>query len=353
MRNLLIFVTTLLLITVSSSAAAVKVKSIYQAQIPVGSQSAADKAKAAQQGLIQVLIKVSGNGQIMEKNPVLKNSLSQAEKLAQEYRYSAPSSDDKGAPYILNIRYDAAGVNHILQDSGTPTWGMNRPLILVWLAFEGPNQSPDIVDSTTPNLQTLLRNTAKLRGLPVILPTMDVTDLGQVSANDILAKSVTKLQAASQRYNSDAILIGHLMQVNDDYTSQWRLIMGDDQWNWDFKGKSTQDILTQVMNNIADTLSGRYATVVTNSVQSELTLKVAGIKRQGDLMELMKYLQHLTPVAEVQLVSVTGSDIVLNISLRGSKDSFVQALALGKNLTLTSKETQNDEDALSYQWSTQ
>lgn len=349
MRNLSIYVTTLLLMLVSPWAQAVRVNSIYLAEVPVLSQSSQEKTKAAQLGLAQVLIKVSGNSQIVDSNPVLKAELNQAEKLAQEYSYSTPANATKAKPHLLTIRYDVAGVNHLLQESGAPTWGLNRPLILVWLAFEGPNHSPDIVDSSVEDMQAAIKHSAKQRGLPVMLPVMDVTDLGLVSVNDVMNKSIPALQAASQRYNGDALLIGHVMQVNEDFTSQWRLVIGTDQWNWTFKGKTLDDVLTAVMNNIADTMVARYASVMSTTVQSELTMKVSGVKQQADLLQLMRYLQHLTPVADVQLVSVTGSDIVLNISLRGTKQSFIQAVALGKNLQSPAKVDASD-DVLVYQW---
>ncbi|MDR3477753.1 MAG: DUF2066 domain-containing protein [Gammaproteobacteria bacterium] len=349
MRNLSIIVTTLLLMLVSPWAQAVRVNSIYQAEVPVQSQSPQEKSRAAQVGLVQVLIKVSGNSQIVDSNPALKAELSQADKLAQEYSYTTPTTGTKSKLHILTIRYDVLGVNRLLQESGAPTWGQNRPLILVWLAFEGPNHSPDIVDSSVEEMQAAIKHSAKQRGLPVMLPVMDVTDLGLISVNDVMTKSVTALQTASQRYNSDAMLIGHVMQVNEDFTSQWRLVIGTDQWNWEIRGKTLDEVLSGVMNNVADTMVARYASVMSTTVQSELTMKVSGVKQQSDLLQLMRYLQHLTPVAEVQLVSVTGSDIVLNVSLRGTKQSFMQAVALGKNLQPQSKADQSD-DTLVYQW---
>lgn len=346
MRIFSYIVTTLMLLMMATLAHAVRVNSVYQAEIPVQSQSAEEKAKAAQQGLEQVLIKVSGNSQILNSDPVLKASLSKAEKLAVEYRYSTKEGKSKS----LTIRYDMGAVNKLLQDAGVPTWGTNRPLTVVWLAFEGPNHSPDIVDSSA-DIQADIKHAAKQRGIPVILPVMDVTDLGLVSVNDVMSTSVTPLMTASQRYNGDALLIGHVLQVNDDdFRGQWRLVIGTDQWNWDIRGKTLNEVLSNVMNNVADTMVSRYASVMNSSTPSDLTLKVAGISQQADLLQLMRYLQHLTPVAEVQLVSVAGNDIILNVSLRGNKQAFMQAVAGGKNLTLTSKPDPVD-DTLQYQWS--
>jgi len=349
MHKLFCIALSLSLLAVSPLALAVRVHSIYQAEIPVASQSAKDKAAAAQIGIAQVLIKVSGNSHALEDNLSLKGNLAHADDLVQQYSYSATKGPDKTLPYSLKMQFDPEVINKMLRESGTAVWGQNRPLVLVWLALETPAHPLDIVDSSTVDIQNLLTQTSKERGLPMILPMLDVAELAQVSVTDIISKAVPNLQHVSQRYQSDGILIGHVTQTNGDYASQWQLILGTDQWSWDVSGKNLQEIFSGIVDNIADTLAGRFATVVTNTVQSQITLRVAGIKEQADLLQLMKYLQHLTPVADVQLKGVSGNQVMLDISLRGTKQAFVQAATVGKKLTPDAGASSPD-DSLQYKW---
>lgn len=349
MRLSFFSVIALLLLISSPAVLAVKVSSIYQAKVPVASRSAQEKTTALQAGLKQVLIKVSGDSQLLENNPLLQAKLSHVDELVQDYSYAAPEATQTAMPYLLVIHFDPEGVNRILRETGKPSWGQNRPLILVWLALETPNHPVDIVDSSTGEIQALLKAGADERGLPMILPVMDMTDLNQVSVKDVLANSVQSLQQAAHRYAGNAILIGHVKQTNLKTVSQWQLVMGAEQWHFDVTGKDLQEVLSVMTNHVADVLVKRYSAVTTDAVQSEVALKIVGVKQQSDLMELIKYLQHLSPVADVQLVSVTGQEIVLNISLRGSKDSFVQALALGKNLQPVTANV-SQENLLQYQW---
>jgi uncharacterized protein len=348
MRRLLGCTTALLLFGVSTMAGAVRVHSIYQDEVLVASQSKADKLKAEQDALSDVFVKVSGNSHVLDNNPNLKANLPRADSYVQEYSYTSPADAPKATPYTLFVRFDADAINRLLREAGTPTWGQNRPLILVWLALQSPGHPADIVDSST-DTEKLLRESAKQRGLPMIFPMMDVTDLSLVSVSDITSKTIANLQQASQRYASNAMLIGNITQGKTDIQSHWQLVLGTDTWNWDVSGKTLPEIFSGIVDNAADALATRYGMVMSAAIQSELTLNISGVKQHADLLALMKYLQRLSPVTDVQLRSVSGNDIVLDLSLRGSRESFIQAASISKNLLPVSAANLAD-GSLEYKW---
>jgi hypothetical protein len=350
MRNLTVLTVSLLLMLLSPWVWAVRVHSIYQAQVPVASQTPQKRSEAAKVGLAQVLAKVSGNTDILENKPSLKASLDKADTWIQEYSYATPPNPPKDLPYVLTIHFDPDAINRLLREAGSPIWGQNRPLVLVWLVVDGTNRSGDIVDSNTSgDVQTVLKHYAKQRGLPLIFPVMDVTDMSQVAANDIITKSLPKLQNAAKRYASDALLVGRVTQSDGGFTSQWQLVSSADQSNWDISGSSLDQVFSSVVNNVSDVFAKHYAMLTTDAVQSQLTLKVTGVKQQADLVQLMKYVQHLTPVADVELKSVLGDEILLDVNLRGSKQSFIQSLGLSKTLEPVPN-TNTEGDTLVYQW---
>jgi hypothetical protein len=89
--------------------------------------------------------------------------------------------------------------------------------------------------------------------------------------------------------------------------------------------------------------------VQTEKVQNTVTLQVSGIAQQQDLMKLMKYLQNVSSISDVQLDSVSGSTILLDISFDGTKQSLIQTLTASKMLIPSASATAQ-EDTLSYQW---
>jgi hypothetical protein len=235
-------------------------------------------------------------------------------------------------PSLLLVRFDAEGVNRLLREAGSSVWGENRPLILVWLALQTADHPAEIADATTGPVPDMLKHTAKLRGLPVIFPMMDVADLSQVSVNDIGASKIATLQQASKRYESNAILSGKVTQDGNDYMSHWILVLGKDRFSWDVTGSSMQDVMTGIVDNVTDALANRYGMVVSTAVESQLTVVVQGVTENTALVRLMRYLQHQAPVTEVQLMNVVGNETTFNVSLHGSKEAFIQALSNGKSL---------------------
>ena len=332
MRSLSGYLLALLIAVASPLAHAVRVTSIYEAEVPVATQSDEDKLQAEQDALAAVFIKISGNSHILDNNPNLKSTLQRADTLVEEYNYSEPDDAQKDMPYLFYARFDSDGVNRILRDAGSAVWGEERPLILVWIALQPQGQPADIVDGTTGDVLPTLKKTAKARGLPVIFPIMDVADLAQVSVNDIGAKSIGTLQQASKRYDSNAILIGRLEQGANDYTGHWILVLGADRFSWDVTGNTIQDVMAGIVDNVTDTLASRFGMVVSTTVESQLTVVVQGITDNASLIRLMKYLQHQAPVTTVQLLTVGATGVTFTFGLHGTKEAFVQALANGKNL---------------------
>jgi hypothetical protein len=338
---------------VTLPASAVQVDSIYSVTVPTVTQSADEKNEAVQQGLIDVLIKVSGSAQVLD-NPKVKARLQNANSLVQEFSYATGPESDTKTPYRLTLRYDADGINNLLQETGSAVWGANRPLIVGWIEVEGPNRPADIIDSdSVGNLPTVVKNAADKRGLALILPLMDVQDLNQVSTNTIANMTLPALETASKRYDSDAMLVGRIMQTDTTVNSQWRLQLGTEQWSWDIPGTTVDQVLKTVIDNVANTLATRYATVISTTVQTKLSLKVTGVTQQADLLQLMQYIKHLTPVLDVQLAEVAGNVVTLNVSLRGNKQAFTELLALSKLLQVqpaVAGAPALDDDTLAYKW---
>lgn len=339
---------TIGLYVLANTAYAVRVSALYQGVIPVTSQSSEERDRMLQPALMQVFVKVSGNNQVLS-NPGLKAHLAAANTLMQEFSYTpAPHVLGATKPYLLHLNFDADGVNKILRDAGVPIWGQNRPLILVWLNVQTPNHKTEIMSADAPSdITALFKQNADRRGVPVMFPAMDMQDISQVTANDIATMNIAKLNAAAKRYASDAILIGHITQDATGFNTQWKLVMGADQWSWSLTGKTLADTLTALADNVADTLAGRYATVMTNDVQTKLTLKVTGITQSDDFSQVMNYVKHLTAVTNVEVAEVKENEVILNVSLRGTQNSFIQAISIGQKLTPLPSENKN---MLVYQW---
>src|SRR5690349_11334235 len=110
----------------TTAAYASKISSLYQATLPVATQSAEERTDAIQKGLRQVLIKVTGTKQVLN-NIRIKNSLAKAERFVQEFGYTQMSQQPG---YRLDLQFDSENINQLLQNASAPIWDAHRPLVL-------------------------------------------------------------------------------------------------------------------------------------------------------------------------------------------------------------------------------
>src|SRR5690606_36341490 len=98
----------------------------------------------------------------------------------------------------VNVGFNATRVNQALTALGRPVWGPERPLTLLWVAFDdglgerallGANEAAGVVN---PELAELMRTAqaefaavANERGLPITLPLLDLEDLTAVGFADV------------------------------------------------------------------------------------------------------------------------------------------------------------------------
>lgn len=331
MKKIILLVIGSLSVVAMSSAFAVKVDSIYEAGIPVASQTQEDRDKAMQAGLVEVLSKVSGETDVLD-NETIKSKIQKADTFVQEFSYT-DSSNTPNTPYVLRMSFEKKRVNHLLRQADLPVWGQDRPLILAWVEYEAPGNEPVIIDNDSKTeIQQVLTEKAQKRGLPIILPMMDVEDINQVNVSDIVSMTIPTLQDASQRYGSEVMLVTRILKQPAGYSIQSKMVIGERQYDWEVNENNLNDAIAALLDNVTDALAKRYASAITDTIQSEMTLKISHLSEDGDFAQVMDYITHLTTVADVEPIQIAANEATLKISLHGSKDAFIQALTVGQKL---------------------
>ncbi len=343
MKTALLYGLSIFFILICHTAFAIQMNSLYAGETQVHSQSPEERNKMMPIALAQVFIKVSGNNQILS-NPRIKQQLRKASSLVHQFGYTT----DTPTTYLLKIHFDINGVNQCLRDVNAPVWGQNRPLILGWINDESTPTHDILTLKTTNPAVNIIKQNMEQRGIPFILPNMDTIDANLVSAQRITDMDIPKLFAASKRYKSNALLIGYMTKNGELLNTQWKLIMGNDQWEWDISGKTINDIISTIVDNVTNTLSTRFAIVTSNAIQKNMTLKITGIHHQSDFTQMIRYLNHLTPVVNVSISSIHGNDVFLSISLRSTEASFLKTLSLGQRLSAIS--TKDNMNPMVFKW---
>lgn len=338
--------TVILMLFPFGYACAVKVSSLYQAEMPVISQSIDDRDQVTKQGFLQVLIKLTGDLNI-DKNYAVKQEMARAEYYVKDFSYSAPTTSS--SQYFVKIRYDKDALNDLLHKAGVSYWGDNRPLILVWQTISDNHQPSEIVgeDSPAPVLYDL-KLTGKKYGLPLIFPMLDVTDVNAVSPEDVNQINLPVLQAAGQRYAPEALLIGNIKEVNNGYQGDWQLMIDNEKWHYVLSNKSIDQLIEMMFNQVSQTLASRYLPKADMATSVWMRLIVSNVKKQKDFKLLMQYLTESGCVKQMQLSQVKGDSVELSVQLDGSLDKFMQTALEDEHLVFRDQDKYSN--TLTYEW---
>ena len=123
-------------------------------------------------------------------------------------------------------------------------WGQERPSVLVWLAHEANDNRRLVGFEERPDFISMLDKTASSRGISLLFPLLDLEDSSQMSVSDVWGGFKEPIFNASNRYQSDVILTGRLIQTLPTlWETQWTAFMNDQEMHWVTQGELADIVL--------------------------------------------------------------------------------------------------------------
>lgn len=300
---------------------------LYTASTPVPDQSAAARKQAFSRDLAQVFVKVSGNpdaAQVAALAPALDN----AGNLVVEYRYrNVPLA--QGGGQELWAHFDPKAVDKALSGAGQGTWGQGRPTVVAWVL----DTDKIIADNPNDPIVTVMRKSASERGLPLVLPLMDLTDQKQVSGFDIRTLYLPALRAASARYGARAMLVGDIQSTDLGVTSQWTLVFGHSSAPYQLTAATPQAAGAQAVAQAATLLARQLAYVGGTGGSGEVRVVVAGIRSLADLTQVEQLFSAVPGVGAATLGAVRGEVARFRVGYSGSSNDLARALTVSGAFT--------------------
>jgi len=337
----------------ASIAQAVTLNDLNVATVQVANDSASARMKAMPIAVGQVLIKMSGNPGVMTL-PVIQNAASDVNGWIRSYSYFTQVGANGKTQQMLRVTFDKAALVKILEKSGQSIWSADRPLTLVWVNIQDGSQNNILSNtSATPILQAL-RTNAKLRGLPILLPAMDLQDQSFINDNEAQDFDVKKLKAAAKRYGASAILAGNISGTADDrWRANWMLLANGAPYRWQNTAVDLNAVIAGAVGDMANLMVNQLAVVNDKDLRTDVMMTVKGVGDLGDYAKVLKVLRHLAPVAKVTVKDMHGSDLLLQVKTLGGEQALTRAMAAKRLFTVLphqSDEQGNDQIALSYRW---
>ena len=328
-------------------AGAVEVPTLYTAEVPLDQKARDPRAEAYDAALREILMRVSG-AEIAANDEAVAELFPDPRSYVVQFR---PGADD-----TLWVSFDGQAIEQVLRNSGQTFWGAERPLTLVWLAVDWGQGTREIISADDPDrtrgearsidrnrlIRERLLEIAERRGLPIVFPLLDTTDLQSVTFSDIWGGFDEAILYASERYDAKSILIGRI-RPSSSQRSRWTYYFADARS--ELTG-SPQAIVGQV----ADQLAAEFA-VGGNAPIEAVVLNVSGIVSVDAYGSVQQILKDVAMIEEFALTEVAGDRASYRVEIRGGADRLSRALRFNGLIEQESLDPMQDVDTLEFYYS--
>jgi len=320
---------------------AIQVSGLYQASAPVIDESESKRIPAIKQALIKVLVKLTGDRNI-GKSSAISHLIERPERFVQQFRYQqvADQDDQQDQPQLssqhLWIQFDETVLNDALRSYGLSVWGKERPSILVWMAYEGEEARQIMSFEDSPEYIAMLEQRASARGVSLLFPLLDLEDTSRISASDVWAGFEEPVLDVSERYQSDVVWTGRVIQILPTlWKSRWSVYFDGQAMHWASQGELAEIVLAEGVDELVDRLATQYAN--TGSSRAEvIELIISDINNLDEYARALAYLESLQSVRAVQVKRVSIDAVMFEVISHGGLTAINQIITLGKTLELVS-----------------
>jgi hypothetical protein len=303
-------------------AVAVEVPTLFTAVVPYDREAEDPRGDAYQAALSEILLRVSGSELANDPEAVAALFPNPA-SLVMQFR--------PGADETLWVSFDGQAIEQLLRNNGYTFWGAERPLTLVWLAVDWGQGEREIVAADDPErtsyearsidrnrlLRERLIEVGEKRGLPLVFPLLDTTDLQSVTFADIWGGFDEAILDASRRYDVNSVLIGRIRPESGQQS----------RWTYHFSG--AQNAMSGppevALGQVANLLAAEFA-VAGDAPLESVALNISGIVSVEAYGAVQGILKDIALIERFMVTEVSGDRISYRVEIRGGSDRLARAL---------------------------
>jgi|GEM_PF-6849237 len=301
--------------------------SLYQAKVPVKSESKSELTQASVGAFKQVLVKLTGSVDVLSI-PAVKEMLPDAEKMVSTYRYLSLSSELSDDSNQLNVimTFNKKGVVQFLDQIGQPIWSGKRPLTLIWVQ-QMPASNAELsgkaalVDSSV--IHNDISAISQKFGLPILFPLNDLNDpsvlqLASAGDNDKI------WQELYDRYGVDAVLFALVSEnpITRQWSATWELHSTSGSFMWPDSAAQQKLLLDHGIGSMVKSISGRQA----SASQQSVSMIVSGVSDLVSYAGVRNYLSKLADVKNIKVTDMHDSSVWISVDLKSNVKAFTDEL---------------------------
>lgn len=310
---------------------------LYSVDTAVEAQTQAERTRAAREGLLVVLSRLTGLGSV-PRSAEVSAALEQVDTLYDEFVFFERREDDITQRY-LNVTFQSDAMLALVKSAGLPVWWSKRPQIIAWLVAESGGEREILGNDSAHPLVKTLHERARLRGLPIVIPLMDLDDSMAVSAADVWGKVGQTLDTAAQRYGADLVLIGRFseqrsgeLDENARYSGDWEIWLDGEPVVASFSRVDAHAVAVSAVDRVADRLAEKYAVLPRSRQRQQVA--ITGLNNAQSYAAMMSYLAGLEFIDRVDVTSIDATALKLTIDTRAERSQLIMLLTAEERLAV-------------------
>jgi len=329
---------------------------LYDVEVPVSSQ--AERQRAARTGLRELLVRITGLPELPPSTEI-QAALREPEKYYGRFEFSTRQQpqrvqtsgtvdNDVAEQMIVALHYEPATVLALLRRAALPVWGADRPTVLAWIAVEEDGVRRIVSAGSGGELVGALRRRARLRGLTVSLPVMDLADHAITPAT-VWGRFWEAIESASPRYNPDLIVVGRVgRRADGSWASDWEMrsaVVTGDTYG---RAAGAPEAVAAGVDAVADALAERFAV---GGRLDAITVTIRGASTIAAYASVLDYLRSREYIEQMEVKAVARDVLTLQLHSRSSAAQLEELLSMGSPLaTVPGSAERRPAGALVFAW---
>lgn len=336
-RPMQIFLCLALLLALSSNCWSATQENLYTVVIKVTDNTNATRSKYLPQAFEQVVKRVSSSQNIIN-HPEYETARQHLDRFVSNYFYT----DNGDNTYNLTLRFNEQAVNGFLYKMGRQTLGKNRPQVLMWLVIENQSSQQFIAHGPQDSgMAEKIELMSKTYGVPVIFPLLDLTERLFITEHDVLNNNISPLQQAAERYNTNTMLLGKLINVGGIWHCEWHLVDKQQDVAWHTSGNKLDDELEQMINQVAENLIEHKTQIrAPRMLKPNITLRVKGVESVTDYAKILEHLKQMPVIQKVEVGTVDGKNAEFLVTADGGLEALIKNIKIS-NMLATELQSQH------------